>query len=600
MKKIIFTFLMITLVMSSNVFAITFSDLSQNHWAYRSIQKMANMGILKGYPDGTFQPNGAITRAEFAKILVLTLDLKNSAGVCVYDDVDTSHWAYDYIATADDYYSGYYQNGKWAFLPEKSAIREDVAIAVVNAVGFENEEYDLKILNRFSDKSDISKDVQKYVAIAVEKHLMQGNADGTFNPRGTLTRAEVTQLMLNALEVIEESVVSDVPVAPNEQTPTPVVSDAPVAPNEQTEEFETSFLKRNDTKKNLIYSPLSIKYALRMLEDGANGNTRNEIDSVVGNLNLTKYDNIPDKLSLANAIYINQRYQNDIKGSYTTQLKNAYQAEVKIDPFTSPNPMNDWISEKTFGLIQNVLDSDTVNPDETLLLINALAIQMEWQRKFENDATRKQTFTKVDGSTMDVSMMSRKAAEMTDTYWLDNDITAVCMNLKQYGDTQLEFIAVMPKNQSLSEYTKTISMKELEKLTQKMIIPNDPDTEVKIKIPKFKYDFSLEEFKQNLIDLGIKEVFVPDRANLTNIAELEDNLYVNAAIHKAMIDFSEEGIKAAAVTVFGVKANSIFMPPKTVVDIVFDQPFFYVIRDKQTKEIWFVGTVYEPTLWKNS
>ena len=79
-----------------------------------------------------------------------------------------------------------------------------------------------------------------------------------------------------------------------------------------------------------------------------------------------------------------------------------------------------------------------------------------------------------------------------------------------------------------------------------------------------------------------------------------NKLCVSDALHKANIDFTEKGIKAAAVTVFGIK-DLAMMPiekPKPE-EVKIDKPFLYVIRDKKTGEIWFVGTVYEPNSWDN-
>ena len=72
-----------------------------------------------------------------------------------------------------------------------------------------------------------------------------------------------------------------------------------------------------------------------------------------------------------------------------------------------------------------------------------------------------------------------------------------------------------------------------------------------------------------------------------------EGLYVKEALHKATIDFSEDGIKAAAVTAMLAYASSAFEMDKPD-DVIFDKPFIYLISDKNTGEIWFIGTLYEP------
>lgn len=212
MKKSILFFLasMLLVLMSSTVFAVNFSDLTSEHWAYEPIIEMANKGILRGYPDGTFLPNKSITRAEFAKILVLSLNLKDDTiKNNVFDDVDSSHWSFDYVRIASNYLSGYTNGSRIYFMPDEQAVREDMAVAIVMATNLQNKQYNLNTLDRFSDKDSISESFRKYVAIAVENNLMRGNADGTFNPKGKLTRAEVSQLMLNTTKELEKIAIAD-------------------------------------------------------------------------------------------------------------------------------------------------------------------------------------------------------------------------------------------------------------------------------------------------------------------------------------------------------------------------------------------------------
>ena len=194
------------MIFSSNVFAADYSDLNKKHWAYSVIMDMTSKKILSGYPDNTFMPDKTVTRAEFAKILTLTLNLNEKNNI-LFQDVTKEHWAYNYIEVASKYLSAYKgENNTVYFRPSDEAVREDVAVSVVMAAGLQDSSYSLSTLNKFSDKENISENLKKYVAIAVENELMKGNADGTFNPKGKLTRAEVCQLMHNSQSVLEKIV----------------------------------------------------------------------------------------------------------------------------------------------------------------------------------------------------------------------------------------------------------------------------------------------------------------------------------------------------------------------------------------------------------
>lgn len=76
-------------------------------------------------------------------------------------------------------------------------------------------------------------------------------------------------------------------------------------------------------------------------------------------------------------------------------------------------------------------------------------------------------------------------------------------------------------------------------------------------------------------------------------------MHVGEALHKANIDFTEKGVKAAAVTVVLMKDVTAMLEENKPIEIKIDNPFMYLIRDKETGEIWFVGTVYKPNSWEN-
>ena len=104
----------------------------------------------------------------------------------------------------------------------------------------------------------------------------------------------------------------------------------------------------------------------------------------------------------------------------------------------------------------------------------------------------------------------------------------------------------------------------------------------------------------DLKTLGIKNVFESGKANLKNITS--DDLYINKVSHKSNIEFTQDGIKAAAVTsAAGWGAGGIFNyyfdVPVEEIDLTFDKPYMFIIRDKKTEEVWFTGTVYNPLLY---
>ena len=373
--------------------------------------------------------------------------------------------------------------------------------------------------------------------------------------------------------------------------------DKPYNPNDVViDGFTFAPLKLETKEENLVYSPLSIKYALSMLNEGASGTTKEEIDALIKDLSLTKYDNIDNTLSLANSIFIRDIYEEHINKDYTNALKDKYNAEVIFDEFKDANNVNNWISEKTFNIIKNMLSDDQVqNPDLKIMLINALAIDMEWLDRFESENTTSRTFTKANGKEVDVAMM-HKTSE-TNEFYQDDDYSVLSMPFKDYNGTNLEFIAIMPNEGNLKEILTSDNMNDtINNLLSKLHTP--VNQELSISLPRFDFEYKTS-LKNDLIQMGIKLAFTSN-ADFTKIGDTK--LYVDEVLHKANIKCSEKGVKAAAATVIMMKDSAMIMDPnpKEIVYLNYNKPFMFIVRDKSTKEVWFTGTVYEPTLWEDA
>ena len=362
-------------------------------------------------------------------------------------------------------------------------------------------------------------------------------------------------------------------------------------------ELSFKFLKMENKKENMIYSPLSIRYALQMLNEGANGNTKNQIENVIGNTNLRKYDNIKDILSLANALYIRDTYSESVKNEYKNTLSNNYNAEIKYDSFKSADNINNWIENKTFGQIKNMLRDEIVtNPDNEMFLINALAIDMAWKERFDGEDTHGGKFYLENGKEMTATMMNQENKSDNVSYYKDNKITTISMDLEEYENQQMEFIAIMP-NDNLANYVENFGTDTLKDISNNMTLASKTKYGLDISIPRFSFDYDLS-LEDDLKKLGITDAFNPNLADFSNMSSKRP-LCVGGALHKANIDFTEKGVKAAAITVIYMTDGMVLADEKKPIEIKIDKPFMYLIRDKKTGEIWFVGTVYEPNSWEN-
>ena len=465
------------------------------------------------------------------------------------------------------------------------------------------------------------------------------------------------------------------------------------------EKFDLSFLKLENKEANKIYSPLSIKYTLAMLSEGSNGMSKAQIDAVIGEYQSKKYNN-NEHMSFANVMFLRNALKDNLKEDYKSALKTKYDADVILNDFSSAAPMNSWIKNKTLGLIDNLLDDNTVK-QEDFELINALAIDMNWNNqiqcatgsnvpcqsydvyyrheKYKTDhmysssvatitsedgfypltfngkeniksATIKASFNRYDivktlgeeKITEEVGKAYRewletedgknnlkygyadedvnkflakyieelnsnygKSAASTDfMLYTDDNVKVFAKNLQEYEGTTLQYVAIMPTSQSLTNYVENVTPEELNKIINNlkdMKKENFKDgvvTLIRGRIPMFKYDYTLDLMK-DLQTLGITDVFDSSKADLSGMLEKSSGEFISSAQHKATIEFSNDGIKAAAVTAMGGKGSTgagfdyFFKIPVEEIDLTFDKPFMYIIRDKDTGEVWFTGTVYE-------
>ena len=177
-------------------------------------------------------------------------------------------------------------------------------------------------------------------------------------------------------------------------------------------------------------------------------------------------------------------------------------------------------------------------------------------------------------------------------------------DLKEYDGSTLQYIGIMPKEEELSAYIESLTAEKAGNLISGLKDVAEIDsfkdgvvTKIEAHIPFFKFDKELD-FVNALKKLGIEDVFDEDNADLTKLTNMP-KCYIKDAIHKADIDFSNEGIKAAAATAFAGGLGSTtggfeykWDIPVEDIDLTFDKPFLFLIRDKATGEIWFAGSYY--------
>lgn len=178
----------------------SFRDVDQKFWAADAIEAMAQIGIINGYEGHVFKPHDPVSREEFATLLAKTFYLNQAPSVPTFSDVAANRWSYGAIESAKAYLPGYNSTaGKAYFDPKAAAAREDVASAIVRALGNDGKMAQTTDIGQFRDASDISPHLAADVLRAADMGLVKGYEDGRFLPKGTITRAETAAMLYRAL-----------------------------------------------------------------------------------------------------------------------------------------------------------------------------------------------------------------------------------------------------------------------------------------------------------------------------------------------------------------------------------------------------------------
>lgn len=209
-KKLLYLTLVIAVFLSSNLSTITgssagnsFTDVGKNYsWAQPAIDDLVSRGVLQGMDGKTFAPASPVTKEQFAKMLLLALDVELIEGQeSSYSDVEDARWSKDYIMTAKNYlYDDSYGSGK--FNATENYTREKCAYAIAQALGISASKnlLDTTVLDtNFKDVDDITSAIQTPMAIIVERGIVKGD-EGMILPKNNVTRAEAAVLLYRAIQ----------------------------------------------------------------------------------------------------------------------------------------------------------------------------------------------------------------------------------------------------------------------------------------------------------------------------------------------------------------------------------------------------------------
>ncbi|KAG9266645.1 antithrombin-III [Astyanax mexicanus] len=358
-------------------------------------------------------------------------------------------------------------------------------------------------------------------------------------------------------------------------------------------------------EENIFMSPLSISTAFAMTKLGACNSTLEQIMKVFefdtikektsdqvhfffAKLNCRLYRKKHNTVELVSAnrlfgeqsLNINENFQNISEVVYGAKLMPL---NFKEKPEISRLKINQWISEKTKGKINDTLPQGSIDATAVMVLVNTIYFKGQWKNKFDKKDVMSLQFHVSSTKKCQVHMMYKEAKFQYKKFPEDK----VKVLELPYNGGGISMVLVLPmKDSNLTEVEKIITHSKLTNWTNTM-----SETTVAVQIPRFRIEDSFS-LKEKMRDMGLNHLFSAEHASLPGIVEGVDNgIYISDAYHKAFLEVNEEGSEAAAATAVVALGRSLNVNRES---FVANKPFLLFIREATINTIIFAGRISNP------
>lgn len=349
-------------------------------------------------------------------------------------------------------------------------------------------------------------------------------------------------------------------------------------------------------EKNLMVSPLSVSLALGMVYNGADGETKTQMEEMLHKTGLSASDiNQSYKdlvsalashdpkvdLSISNAIFYRKDFA--VKQPFITTNQTYYDAQVSALDFDNQSQtlgtVNGWVNNKTHGKIPEILQE--VKPEDVMYLLNAVYFNGQWKYRFDSSNTDERLFFLANGTSIKVpTMMVEESYNYTSTGKFE-------LLEMPYASGKFSMLIFLPSGDN----TPDDVIDELSPGNLSIWISNMNAWKKKVFLPKLEFSYS-KSLIEILSSLGMVDAFKPGIANFSGIANAE--LYISQVLHKTYLKVDEQGTEAAAVTSITVGVTSVGPNDPSIFAV--DHPFVFAIREADTNAILFIGKVENPNL----
>lgn len=341
-------------------------------------------------------------------------------------------------------------------------------------------------------------------------------------------------------------------------------------------------------QKEFFISPLSASLALSMTSNGAAGTTQSQMREVLGFSEYSQeemnqfYKKITDALlkvdpsttiAIANSIWADNSLK--LNTDFVSMSSRYYNALVKNVDFGNSNAVvqiNKWCADNTGNKITKVIDQ--IDHRAKAFLLNALYFKGIWKAKFDKNMTEEASFTTFTGEKKNLPLMNRQGS-----FGYTENKTFQVAELP-YGNEAFSLVILLPKeNVPYSEAVSSLSSESWNRINESIYFDN-----LDIFIPRIDLEYEIK-LNDILKSLGMTDAFDPNMADFMNMSDTP--LFIDFVKQNTFLKLNEEGTEAAAVTVVGMKDNAV--GPVEYISFRADRPFIYMIKEKSTGIILFMG-----------
>lgn len=356
--------------------------------------------------------------------------------------------------------------------------------------------------------------------------------------------------------------------------------------------FAVRLLQSCPEGRNALVSPVSVLAALGMTANGAAGETRTQMEEVLGlpveDLNAcvrALAEELPEEkdcaVGLANAIWLRDAPDLTVEPDFLQTNAGWYGAGAYRADFdaSTVEDINGWVRRHTGGMIDGILTD--IPEDAMLYLVNAVSFDAEWAEPYRDTQVREGTFTAADGASRTVDFLY--GAEYR--YLTDQDAQGFC---KPYAGGRYAFLALLPEEGvSIGDYVAGLTGERLA-----AALAGASEGEVLTAIPKFQAENSLE-LAGALRAMGMEDAFDPFQADFSAMGRYGGQpLYISRVLHKTKLAVDERGTKAGAAAAVEMDAGGA--APGELKEVYLDRPFVYGLIDLETGAPLFLGALLDP------